>query len=89
MHSHWSAVHTVLLDLLPASSYFRFNPYMSEEYLLDEIRPAKWDQMQQDTRMYCRKNEQQLERAVRRLVAPKPIHRAAVDFLKLQIDKFI
>jgi hypothetical protein len=82
------AVHTVLLDLLPASSYFRFNPYMSEDFLLDEIRAAKWDQMKQDTEMYCRKNEQQLECAVRRLVQPKPIHNKAIDWLRLQRDKF-
>lgn len=83
-----TAVHTVLLDLLPASTYFRFNPYMSEEFLLDEIRRAKWDQMKQDTEMYCRKNEQQLECAVRRLLQPKPAHHKAMDWLRLQKEKF-
>jgi hypothetical protein len=60
---------------------------MSEEFLLDEIRASKWNQMKQDTEMYCRKNEPQLQCAVRRLLQPKPVHRKAVDWLKLQKDK--
>ena len=84
----FSAVHTTLHDLLPASTYFRFNPYMSEDFVLDEVRADKWEQMRQDTEMYCRKNAQQLDRAVSVLLQPKPFHRRIADKLRLKLDSF-
>ncbi|PIK45558.1 putative phospholipase A I [Apostichopus japonicus] len=44
------AVHIILKDLLPAGKYFRFNPVLSEDFLLDESKPEKLEQMQKDTR---------------------------------------
>lgn len=79
------AVHTVLRDLLRPSTYFRFNPYMSEDFVLDEIREAKWDQMKQDTEMYCRKNRLQLEMAAQRLLQPRPSYKKVSDWLRLQM----
>lgn len=35
------SVHIVMNDLLPMSSYYRLNPYMSLSYTLDEIDPDK------------------------------------------------
>ena len=35
-------VHLSMHDLLPANTYFRFNPYMSFPYTLDEIDPKKF-----------------------------------------------
>lgn len=58
---------------------------MSEDFLLDEIRQAKWDQMKQDTEMYCRKNLLQLEKATHKLLEPRPMYRKAVDWLQLQM----
>jgi len=81
-----AAVHTILHDLLPASTYFRFNPYTSEQFLLDEVRANKWEQMRQDTEMYCRKNAQQLSQAVALLQQPKPLHRRIADHLQLKLD---
>jgi len=81
-----TAVHTILHDLLPASTYFRFNPYTSEQFLLDEVRPEKWEQMRQDTEMYCRKNAQQLDRAVSLLLQPKPLSHRITDWLRLKLD---
>jgi len=81
-----AAVHTILHDLLPASSYFRFNPYMSEQFLLDEVRAEKWEQMWQDTEMYCRKNAQQLDRAVSLLLQPKPLSLRIADHLRLKLE---
>jgi len=80
------AVHTILQDLLPASTYFRFNPYTSEHFLLDEVRAEKWEQMRQDTEMYCRKNAQQLERAANLLSQPKPLIRRITDRIRLKLD---
>ena len=81
-----AAVHTILHDLLPASSYFRFNPYTSEQFTLDEVRADKWEQMRQDTEMYCRKNAQQLDRAISLLLQPKPLYRRITDHLRLKLD---
>jgi len=81
-----AAVHTVLQDLLPASTYFRFNPYTSEQFLLDEVRADKWEQMRQDTEMYCRKNALQLDRAASLLVQPKPLVRRITDRIRLKLD---
>ena len=79
-------MHTILHDLLPASTYFRFNPYMSEQFVLDEVRTDKWEQMRQDTEMYCRKNAQQLDHAVSLLLQPKPLYRRIADQLRLKFD---
>ena len=74
----------MLNDLLPPSSYFRFNPYMSEEFTLDEVREDKWEQMQLDARMYCRKNGHKLEKLARSLNKPKLPHQKAVDWVKVK-----
>ncbi|ESO07389.1 hypothetical protein HELRODRAFT_76804 [Helobdella robusta] len=50
-------VHMVLHDLLPPSTYFRFNPPLSEGFLMDETREEKWSLMLADSQMYCRKNQ--------------------------------
>ena len=80
------AVHTVLHDLLPPSSYFRLNPYMSEDFELDEIRKDKWDQMAYDTNMYCRKNEMKIKKAAATLMKTKMPHQKAADWLKIRRD---
>ena len=59
---------------------------MSEEFFLDEIRVEKWDQMQRDTEMYCRKNQLQLELAAQKLLQPKKIHKKAADWINLKLD---
>ena len=54
--------------------------------MLDEVRAEKWEQMQQDTEMYCRKNAQQLDHAVSLLLQPKPLYRRITDRLRLKLD---
>lgn len=80
-----AAVHTVLNDLLPPASYYRFNPYMSEEFSLDETRNDKWAQMQLDTRMYCRKNQHKLENLAFSLSKTRLPHQKAYDVLKARL----
>jgi len=70
----WSAtdtetVHSTLQDLLEPSVYFRFNPYLSECYSLDEIRPEKRLGMVSDAKRYCRQNESRLVKASQQLTA--------------------
>jgi len=54
--------------------------------MLDEVRAGKWEQMQQDTEMYCRKNAQQLDHAVSLLQQTKPLYRHIADRLRLKLD---
>ena len=61
---------TILLanqDLLPKGRYFRFNPYMTEDILLDENRPEKIDQLIEDVQLYLRKNGVKLSTAAKKL----------------------
>lgn len=75
------STHSMLADLLPANKYFRFCPFMSEEYGLDENRPAKWQLMQYETNMYMRRNEMKFERAAQRLLKAKTPLQRFEDFL--------
>ena len=59
--------HINLHDLLPGSVYFRFNPYMSDYYPLDDARPAVMDAAREDTKMYLRRNHNRIVEACKRL----------------------
>jgi hypothetical protein len=74
-------IHSMLVDLMPAKRYFRFSPFMSEEYKLDENRPVKWQLMQYETNMYMRRNEFKFEMAARELTKPKSHLKRVEDFL--------
>ena len=86
---YFLAVHTMLQDLLPPSTYFRFNPYMSEELQLDEIRPEKWEVMKQDTQMYSRKNQLKFDMAAQKLNLEKLPHQKAMDWVKDKRDMYV
>ena len=58
---------TTTQDLLPKGRYFRFNPYMTEDILLDENRPEKIDQLIEDVQLYLRKNGTKLSTAAKKL----------------------
>jgi len=64
-------VHTMLLDTMKPSTYFRFNPYTTEEFQLDENRPEKWNMMQHETNMYMRRNDFKLKMLSKQLLKPK------------------
>lgn len=64
-------VHTMCLDLLAPQLYYRFNPYMSEEFGLDENRPEKWNIMRYDTEMYMRRNDDKFRMAASQLLKRK------------------
>lgn len=81
------SVHMTLKDLLPPSTYFRLNPYVSEDLQLDEIREEKLKQMQQDAKMYAQKNEAKLTKAVDQLKLSRLPHQKAQDYMKYQINR--
>ncbi|KAJ8046693.1 Calcium-independent phospholipase A2-gamma [Holothuria leucospilota] len=78
------AVHTILQDLLPAGKYFRFNPILSEEFLLDENRPEKLEKMQSEAREYLARNELKLTQATGVLTREKSLLDKAGDWIALQ-----
>ncbi|XP_011141692.1 calcium-independent phospholipase A2-gamma isoform X2 [Harpegnathos saltator] len=78
------AVHTMLNDLLPDHIYFRFNPYLTEMLSMVEIRPEKIDQMEQDARMYIRRNEDKFQKAATTLLEKRQIQQKIVDWIILQ-----
>ncbi|KAK6022686.1 phospholipase, patatin family [Ostertagia ostertagi] len=61
-------VHMCMHDLLDQNVYFRLNPYMTFPYALDEFDPKKLDQMQNDAKLYVRRNMSKIEDAVARLL---------------------
>ncbi|XP_067938389.1 calcium-independent phospholipase A2-gamma-like [Watersipora subatra] len=73
-------VHTVLNDLLPADTYYRFNPYMSEEFLLNEIQEERLQQMQFETQQYLRRNASKLNRAGQQLSASRSVQQRLGDW---------
>jgi hypothetical protein len=66
-------VYHILLYLLPARMYYIFNPYLSEEFGLDESRPNKRRIMQYETSMCTRRNKSKFEMVVRQLCKDKSV----------------
>ncbi|XP_050449931.1 calcium-independent phospholipase A2-gamma-like isoform X3 [Cataglyphis hispanica] len=78
------AVHTMLNDLLPDHIYFRFNPYLTEMLSMVEIRPEKISLMEQDARMYIRRNEEKFQKAATALLEKRRIQQKIADYITLQ-----
>ncbi|XP_029043715.2 calcium-independent phospholipase A2-gamma-like isoform X3 [Osmia bicornis bicornis] len=77
------AVHTMLNDLLPEHVYFRFNPYLTEMLSMVEIRPEKISQLEQDAKMYVRRNEEKFQKAAKVLSEKRQIQQKILDWIIL------
>ncbi|KAL1249828.1 hypothetical protein QQF64_020833 [Cirrhinus molitorella] len=64
-------VHTLLDDLLSPNVYFRFNPMLSSNVMLDESRPEVFQQLQKDAQLYLDRNQPKLERLCEVLMAER------------------
>lgn len=74
-----------MLDaLLPANTYFRFNPYMSEDVALDESRNEKLNQLLAEGVRYLERNEEKLKLATRILTQEKSSAQSLLEWLRLK-----
>ncbi|KAG5274147.1 hypothetical protein AALO_G00159700 [Alosa alosa] len=81
-------VHTMLDELLPANTYFRFNPHMPEEISLDESRQEKLSLLQAEGLRYLERNEEKLRKAARFLTRDKSPAQRLADWAKLKVDMY-
>jgi calcium-independent phospholipase A2-gamma len=82
-----TAVHTILKDLLPRSTYYRFNPELTEDIAIDESKPEKLEQLIQDADNYIRNNHELLKLAAASLTADKQPHQRAEEWVRSQWNK--
>lgn len=74
-----------MLDaLLPPNTYFRFNPYMSEDVALDESRSEKLNQLLAEGVRYLERNEEKLKLAARTLTQEKSSPQRLLEWLRLK-----
>ncbi|KAH9641562.1 hypothetical protein HF086_017134 [Spodoptera exigua] len=73
-------VHQILSDVLPADTYFRFNPPLMQECAMDEIDASKLDSMVVDTAAYIRRNHDKFARAAAVLTRPRAMLQRAADY---------
>ncbi|XP_078424605.1 calcium-independent phospholipase A2-gamma [Cetorhinus maximus] len=81
-------VHTMLDALLPPDTYFRFNPFLSEDVVLDENRKEKLNQLQMDGTRYLERNEPKLRKAAQILSQEKGMLQKVSDWFKLKADMY-
>lgn len=67
------AVDTVLSDVLPPLSYFRFNPNMSADIPMDEGRTEMLEQIQFDARRYVAKEDENFKKCAEVLLQNKTL----------------
>lgn len=81
-------VHTMLDALLPPDTYFRFNPYMSEDIPLHENRAEKLNFLKSEGERYLERNEAKLRKAAEVLGREKSNVQRVVEWTKLKADMY-
>ncbi|TRY93012.1 hypothetical protein DNTS_030081 [Danionella cerebrum] len=81
-------VHTMLDALLPPNTYFRFNPYMSEDVPLDENRQEKLDFLQAEGQRYLERNENKLKKVAGVLTQEKGMVQKLAEWVQLKADMY-
>lgn len=71
----------MLCDLLPAHTYFRFNPYLTEMCSIEETDGRKIEQMERDVLMYLRRNDDKFREAAEILLQTKSYTQRALSWL--------
>ncbi|XP_010893434.2 calcium-independent phospholipase A2-gamma [Esox lucius] len=81
-------VHTMLDALLPPNTYFRFNPYMSEDIPLDESRPERLTFLKEEGTRYLERNEAKLRKAASVLALEKSAIQRLAEWATLKADMY-
>ncbi|XP_049422293.1 calcium-independent phospholipase A2-gamma [Epinephelus fuscoguttatus] len=81
-------VHTMLDALLPPDTYFRFNPYMSEDIPLNESRVERLNFLQAEGERYLERNEAKLRKAASVLAQEKSTIQRLAEWAKLKADMY-
>lgn len=81
-------VHTMLDALLPPDTYFRFNPYMSEDVPLNESRQDKLNVLKGEGERYLERNEAKLKKAASVLGQEKGAFQRLAEWTKLKADMY-
>uniref|UniRef100_A0A8R1HXI2 PNPLA domain-containing protein n=1 Tax=Caenorhabditis japonica TaxID=281687 RepID=A0A8R1HXI2_CAEJA len=79
-------VHMNVHDMLPDKVYYRFNPYMTYAYGLDEIDQVRLEQMASDAEFYVRRNSSKVEDAAERLCLEPNLRQRARRHIKEYFD---
>lgn len=81
-------VHVMLDGLLPADTYFRFNPVICENIPLDESRNEKLDQLQLEGMKYLERNDEKMKKVAKILSREKTTLQKISDWIKLKSDMY-
>ncbi|CAJ1056302.1 calcium-independent phospholipase A2-gamma-like isoform X2 [Xyrichtys novacula] len=81
-------VHAMLDAFLPPNSYFRFNPYLSEDISMDENRQEKLNMLQAEGVRYLERNEEKLKRVAGILNREKSSVQRIAEWAKLRADMY-
>ncbi|XP_074554716.1 calcium-independent phospholipase A2-gamma [Halichoeres trimaculatus] len=81
-------VHTMLDALLPPDTYFRFNPYMTEDIPLNENRTEKLNFLKSEGERYLERNEAKLKKAAAVLGQEKSTIQRVAEWAKLKANMY-
>ncbi|XP_059191844.1 calcium-independent phospholipase A2-gamma-like isoform X2 [Centropristis striata] len=81
-------VHAMLDAFLPPGTYFRFNPYMSEDISMDENRQEKLNLLQAEGIRYLERNEEKLKKAAHILTREKNSVQRMAEWARLRADMY-
>lgn len=81
-------VHAMLDAFLPPHTYFRFNPYLSEDISMDENRQEKLNLLQTECIRYLERNEEKLNKVAHILGREKSSVQRMAEWAKLRAEMF-
>lgn len=78
-----------MLDaFLPPDTYFRLNPYMSEDVSMDENRQERLNMLQAEGARYLERNEEKLKKVARILTRDKSSVQGLTEWARLKVDMY-
>lgn len=81
-------VHAMLDAFLPPDTYYRFNPYMSEDIAMDDSRQERLKQLQTEGLRYLGRNEEKLKKASRILTREKSSVQMLAEWARLKAGMY-